>query len=250
MASIRNIRLYIDCDLIISSNIELDDMKSHYLCNVMRCTQGENIKCFNSQDGEFLCEIQNINRKSTTIKVLQQIKTPSLESDIWLIFAPLKKDKTDFVIEKAVELGVSKIIPVITQHTNSEKIKVERYKQQAIEAAEQCERLSIPQISTAKSLTDLLTEWNKERVLFFMNEQRNGQDAITTFTKYANKPAAILIGPEGGFSTDEIAKISAQDFVKNISLGPRILRAETAATASLAVWQSCVGDWKKSKENL
>ncbi len=246
----RNIRLYTDCELNISSDIELDVMKSHYLCNVMRCSRGEAIKCFNSQNGEFLCEIQNINKKHTILKVLNQIKTPLPEGDIWLIFAPLKKDKTDFVIEKAVELGVSKIIPIITQNTNVEKIKIERFRQQAIEAAEQCERLSVPQILVAKNLDDLLTEWDKARILFFMNEQRNGQDAIATFTKYANKPAAILIGPEGGFSTNEIEKICTKDFVENISLGPRILRAETAATASLAVWQSCAGDWKISKESL
>lgn len=245
MTSLRSIRLFVDVDLIEGKSFELLPEKSHYICNVMRCKTGDIIKCFNAKSGEFLCHIDQIDKKHSILTPQKQIREAEAEEGIWLLFAPLKKDKTDFVIEKAVELGVGRIIPIITRYTNSEKIKTDRFVAQAIEASEQCERLSVPDISTPQKLEQLIKQWDTNRILFFMDERRKGIAAIKAFQEASNKSIAILIGPEGGFSDEEAKLLDAQSFVKNVNLGPRILRAETAALASLAVYQACDGDWKK-----
>ena len=150
MTTNRNIRLYIDLPLELSKEIELSSDKSHYLRNVMRCTEGDIILCFNENDGEFYSQIVKNDKKHTIIRPQKLNKKPSKEPDVWLLFAPLKKENTDFVIEKATELGVSKIIPVITKHTNSDKIKLNRFMAQAVEASEQCERISVPKIENIR----------------------------------------------------------------------------------------------------
>ena len=241
----RNIRLFVKSRLTCEQEIVLDARQSHYLCNVMRCEKGMAVRLFNGCDGEFAAEIIEINKKQAILRPYEQLRKQEEENDVWLLFAPLKKDKTDMVIEKAVELGVSKIIPTITKFVNCEKIKNERFELQATEAAEQCQRLSVPEICEAKKLCDILDGWNNERVLFFMNEKRVGKEALSTFSKHKNKPAAILIGPEGGFAAEEIALLEKQSFVETLTLGPRILRAETAAICALTLWQASVGDWKK-----
>lgn len=241
-----NIRLAVPQKLSVCANIILSPEQSHYLSNVMRCSKGEIIKCFNSNDGEFLSQIKELHKNKTIVETIEQIRKPQKESDIWLLFVPLKKDKTDFVVEKAVELGVSKIIPVLSSRANVKQIKTDRYVLQATEAAEQCGRLSIPEVDQPQDLFDVLSNWDKNRWLYFMDERRNGNSAVKIFNQ--NKKGAILIGPEGGFSEEEAEKINQNAFVENISLGPRILRAETAAIASLAVWQAIAGDWYHVKE--
>lgn len=248
MNGLRNIRLMVKKKLACSERIELDANQTHYLNSVMRCEEGSSIKCFNSENGEFWCKIIQIGKNKIIIEPYNQIKKPQKESDVWLLFAPLKKDKTDFVVEKAVELGVSRIIPVITSRTNVKQIKTDRYLAQAIEATEQCERLNVPEISEAVDLKKLLSAWDSKRILYFMDERRSGANPIDIFTKNKQKSCAFLIGPEGGFSDDEAQLINQQNFVQNVSLGPRILRAETAAAASLAVWQASAGDWQSTKE--
>jgi 16S rRNA (uracil1498-N3)-methyltransferase len=243
MKNKRDIRLFVTGSLNPGESLTLPEKSSHYLCNVMRCRQGEQILCFNSQQGEFLCNLKTIDKRATIVCPIEQTKTPHPEPDVWLLFAPLKKDKTDFVIEKAVELGVKSIAPVITRYTNSDKVKVERFEAQAVEACEQCGRLSIPEICQPLDLSKILEAWDSKRVLFFMDEQRNGLNALQEFEHNHNRPAALLIGPEGGFSAEERALLNRQKFVRNISLGPRILRAETAALAALTLWQSTCGDW-------
>lgn len=245
MKLLRNIRLYVDQRLSMEEKIVLSEKVSHYLTNVMRCRVGEILKCFNAKNGEFACIIEEIDKKRTVVKVSECLCLPRAETDIWLIFAPLKKDKTDFVIEKAVELGVSKIVPVITRYTNTEKVKIERFEAQAIEAAEQCGRLSVPEIAEPVVLNKLLSQWDNERVLFFMDERRQGEDLMQAITENTSQKVAVLIGPEGGFCETEVQKLMQQSYIKNINLGPRILRAETAALASLAVWQAIAGDWSK-----
>ena len=247
MAINRNIRVFVDNNLSPGMKIILSERLSHYLCSVMRCKAGERIKCFNNHSGEFFCAIDISDKKATTIEVEDKFRDTEIVSDLWLLFSPLKKDRTDFVIEKSVELGVSKIIPVITERTNSEKIKLERFIAQSIEASEQCGRLSIPEVKDSISLNNLLLSWDSERTLFFMDERRKGEDIIPLFKQYKDKPAAILIGPEGGFSDEEAKQINGFGFVKNVSLGPRILRAETAATVSLALWQAAAGDWQEGE---
>ena len=243
MTTQRNIRLHIESHLEASKECELSLDKSHYLCNVMRCKEGDVISCFNENDGEFISKIVKIDKKRTIIEAQSLKKAPQKESDIWLLFAPLKKENTDFVIEKSTELGVGKIIPVITRFTNSDKIRLSRFISQAIEASEQCERMSVPKIEDATKLKSVLENWNKTRTIFFMNERREATSIINAFSEHSNKPAALLIGPEGGFSDDEAQYITKFPFVKSVSLGPRILRAETAAISALAVWQATVGDW-------
>ena len=239
----RRIRLYIEKDIKVGDCCELSQEQSHYLCNVMRCKEGDFIHCFNERCGEFLSKIIKIDKKHSAIEPQEQIKSCEKISDLWLLFAPLKKDKTDFVIEKATELGVSKIIPVITQYTNCDKVKTERFINQAIEASEQCERLSVPCIENAVKLKDILTAWDNKRTLFFMNERRGSMPIIDAFNKNNFGPAAILIGPEGGFSDEESKFIESHSFVKSVIMGSRILRAETAVVSSLAIWQASVGDW-------
>ena len=146
MDEIRRIRLFTDKKLILGGKAELSEKASHYLCNVMRCNAGEKIRCFNETDGEFLCRIEVSDKKKTIVRIEELLRLREKDNDIWLLFAPLKKDQTDFVIAKAVELGVSKIIPIITERTNSERVKVERFAAQAVEAAEQCGRLSVPEV--------------------------------------------------------------------------------------------------------
>lgn len=243
MSTNRRIRLYTDNNLKIADCCELSQEQSHYLCNVMRCKEGDMIHCFNERCGEFLSKITKIDKKHSLIEPQEKLKFFETKSDLWLLFAPLKKDKTDFVIEKATELGVSKIIPVITKYTNCDKVKTERFVNQAIEAAEQCERLSVPSIENAAKLKDILTNWDNNRTLFFMNERRGALPILRAFGEKNNKPAAILVGPEGGFSDEEAEFIEKHSFVKSVLMGPRILRAETAVVSSLAVWQACVGDW-------
>ena len=248
MATNRNIRLFMAKNLTPDSIIEIDSSKAHYLHNVMRCAVGSTIKCFNREDGEFLCEIKQLDKKTGALRVIKQIRDIEKESDIWLVFAPLKKDCTDFVVEKSVELGVSKIIPINTAYSISNQIKHDRFCLQAVEAAEQCERLSVPEVAPMQKLEDLLASWDKERVLYFLNERRDGQSTAEVFARQNSDKAAILVGPEGGFSDAEAKLLKEQSFVKNISLGPRILRAETAAVAALSVWQAIAGDWKNKKD--
>lgn len=243
MKTLRHIRLFVGQQLKTEAYIELSENQSHYLANVMRCRDGEQIYCFNGQNGEFLCRLEHVDKKRTQINILEQTKKPQAEPDIWLLFAPLKKDKTDFVIEKATELGVSKIQPVITRYTNTEKIKIERFITQATEASEQCGRLSVPEIAEPMTLEKLLASWDKKRVLFFLDERRQGSSAAEVFASEKDISAAVLIGPEGGFDETEAKLLNQCPFVKNVSLGPRILRAETACLSALAVWQAVAGDW-------
>ena len=241
--SYRSIRLFVKQKLALEELVILNEKTSHYLNTVMRCASSDIIKCFNATDGEFYAEIQGIDKKQAVIKIREQIRQPKEEKDIWLLFAPLKKDKTDFVIEKAVELGVSKIIPIITTRTNNTNVKIERFEAQAVEAAEQCERLSVPEIGETVALKKLLKEWDKSRLLFFMDERRKGKKVDEAFVLSKGKKVALIIGPEGGFDEEERELLEKQPFVINVSLGPRILRAETAVAAALAVWQAVAGDW-------
>lgn len=248
MKAVRHIRLFVGEKLSSETLIELSEKQSHYLINVMRCRCGETVQCFNAESGEFLCRIETADKKKTILKIEKNIRKPAVEPDIWLLFAPLKKDKTDFVIEKSVELGVSKIVPVMTDYTNTGKIKTERFSAQATEASEQCGRLSVPEIAEPVDLAKLLKSWDEKRVLFFLDERRKGKNAAQAFAEAKGARAAVLIGPEGGFSETEAQMLNLCPFVRNLTLGPRILRAETAAVSALSVWQSAAGDWNKTED--
>lgn len=236
------IRLFVQNDITKSTNLVLDEKQSHYLANVMKQKLGNQILCFDGSSGEYNCEISSLSKKSMKLLVLEKTREFEKSPDLWILFAPLKKDKTDFVIQKATELGVSKIIPVLTKHTISEKVRTDRFYMQTIEASEQCQRLDIPEIVQAIKLESLLEKWDKDRILYMMDETKNGDNILETFAK--NKTAsAILVGPEGGFCSQEIQMIKKQPFVKMISLGKRILRAETAVLSAISCWQASCGDW-------
>lgn len=238
------IRLYVEANLSATAEVLLNDKQAHYLTNVMKLANEDEVLAFNNCQGEFLCALQNKSKKTFYLKVLSQTRPYEQCPDIWLLFAPVKKDQTDFIIQKATELGVAKIIPVITTHTISDKVKTERFIAQSIEAAEQCRRVDLPEVSEAQDLKKVLRHWDKERILYFMDETRQAQPANKVFDAKTPK-AAILVGPEGGFSEEELNFLRSLPFAKGAALGKRILRAETAVAAALSVWQTLVGDWKE-----
>lgn len=236
-------RLYINQNLEISELIIPAEEQLHYLNNVLRVCNGDKIALFDGQNGEFEFEICKTGKKDITLKKIQKLCNFYLPPDLWLLFAPVKKDKTDFIIQKAGELGVRKVIPVITERTICERIKIERYQAQIIEACEQCHRVDIPEIEYPIHLIELMQQW-QNRKLFFMDESGNGENICTAFSE-KQSPSAILVGPEGGFSEKEFELLRNLPFAKGVSMGQRILRAETAVTASIACWQAICGDWKE-----
>ena len=241
----QTIRLYIKEPLAQNKIITLDEEQTHYLKNVIRATQNTPIQCFDNQTGEFSAILISLEKKQGQLQITHQLKKYTPCPDIWLLFAPLKKDKTDFVIEKATELGCRKIQPVITQYTMTKNIRLERYIAQSIEAAEQCRRTDLPEISASKELKEILRTWDKERPLFFMDESLQSKNFLTILKENPSNKAALLIGPEGGFSNEEQETLRSLTFAKGATLGPRILRAETAVAAALSCWQMISGDWSK-----
>lgn len=240
------VRLYAGQKLNTGSEWIPEAAQAHYLLTVLRLTTGDKIKVFDGQSGEYLAEISQANKKNCVIAVGEKLRGMESSPDLWLMFAPVKKDKTDFIIAGATELGVRKILPVITERTISERIKKERFEAQAIEASEQCRRLDIPEITQSQPLEEILKTWPQGRTLYFMDESGKGEDAATVFgAALPQSAAAILVGPEGGFSEDELQRLRSLPFAKGVSLGKRILRAETAVMAALSCWQAQCGDWKQ-----
>jgi len=225
-------RIYTDQPLSVDSEIALADEHTHYLKNVLRLSEGAPLRIFNGFSGEYLAEISRLYKFETKLKITLQIRsqTESPTGDVHLLFAPVKKQRLDILIEKAVELGATHLHPVMTEHTENRHIKEERIKTQIIEAAEQCERLDIPLLSPIKPLKEKIAHWQDTDNIYWAAE-RQGQTQPLSTTK---PPAAFLIGPEGGFSPSEIAFLSQEEIITPVSLGPRILRAETAAFYCLA----------------
>jgi len=236
-------RLYIDFALSLDGVAPLSQGQAHYLRNVMRMSPGDSVTLFNGHDGEWRGEIGDLGKRAGTVIARRQNRPQQHEPDLWLLFALIKKDRMSFVIEKATELGVSSLRPVITQHTVVHRLKDERLRFAAIEAAEQCERLSIPETCEAISLDQALENWPEERQLFVLDETGGGE-AIASVMENAPGPAAILVGPEGGFHKSELEALRQRPYATFLSLGPRILRADTAALAALTCWQALAGDWK------
>ena len=237
------IRLFVDTPLGEGQSILLDRDQANYLFNVMRLNIGDNISVFNGKDGEWQADVLHANKRKGILvakyQSMQQLNPP----DLWLLFAPIKKTRTDFIVEKATEMGVSRIFPVNTDYTNSDRIKQSRLQSHSIEAAEQCGGTYVPPVDELSKLTSILKDWPKDRCLIFCDENKVGE-AVKTFKSSVGDKWAILIGPEGGFSKNEIKYLKSLEFVTSISLGPRILRADTAVVAALAIWQREIGDWK------
>ena len=245
------IRLFCEAPLKDGAEIVLGKDQAHYLATVMRKSIGTKIALFNGKDGCFLAEIRELSRKSATIHCLKQQEAQWYSPDIWLIFAPVKKARLDFMAQKATELGASVIWPVRTEYTQVKLIKDERLQANAIEAAEQTERLDIPEIRPFADLQDVLSDWPDDRVLLFCDERLSEQGDKTDHSHQAHRilndlkadKIAILVGPEGGFSMVEKDQIDAVPSSVGLSLGPRILRADTAALAALGLVQAIKGDW-------
>ncbi len=242
----QEIRLYTTQALKQSVPINLEAEQSHYLANVMRCKTGDFVSVFNGHDGQWNAEITAISKKSTSILPIAKTREQSYSPDLWLVFSVIR-NKTELVVEKAVELGVSKIIPIVTMHSVVRSVNMQKLTAHAIEAAEQCERLDVPALETHKDLSYLLGSWDKERILLYGDETGCGVSLTRVLDNMKKQPgnhkAAVLIGPEGGFSSDELSMLRTCAFAKPFGMGGRILRADTAATAALACVQAQLGDW-------
>lgn len=240
-------RLFVEAPLNANGTISLDRDQSHYLANVMRVKVGNKVALFNGRDGEWACEITTVEKRQVALKVTEKIRGQSAEPDLWLVFAPIKKARLDFIAQKATELGVSHMVPVMTRRTIVDRVKIDRMAANAIEAAEQCERLNVPTVGDPIKLDKLLAAWPPERKIMFCDEDLSGAAAHTTLAAKDDKtnsaPWAILIGPEGGFDDTERNLIRNHPNCITVSLGPRILRADTAAMAAISLWQSAIGDW-------
>jgi 16S rRNA (uracil1498-N3)-methyltransferase len=222
-----NNRLFVEADLLVGLSLALDDGQAHYLGNVMRSRVGDGVVLFNGRDGEWSASIEDLGKNRCSVKVGESLRPQTPELGPWLAFAPLKKTRTDFIVEKATELGVSRLCPVITQRTNSARVNIKRLQAQAIEASEQCDRLSVPEVNDKETLERLMAGWPKDR------RNENGG----TYSDLG-----FLSGPEGGFDASELDALCKLDFVTAVDLGPRLLRAETAAIAALACWQAFFGE--------
>jgi 16S rRNA (uracil1498-N3)-methyltransferase len=234
-------RLFVD--QLLSDDIELriDGGQAHYLLNVMRTKAGAPLKLFDNQSGEWLGEVAVVAKRDLIVRISGMLREREAVPDLWLLAAPIKKAKLDFVVEKACELGVALYRPVITRRTVVERVKEDRLRSIMIEAAEQCGRTALPTIESPIKLEALLKEWPMDRTLFFADEN-GGAPALEAFTSNPG-PAALLIGPEGGFDATEREALLACPQVRAISFGTRILRAETAAIAATSLWMSAIGDW-------
>lgn len=231
-------RLFVRQPLGEGARVELDAAQANYLGNVMRLGEGAKVMLFDGSSGEWLGRIAQAGKKRMALTVERRTREPEDIPDVWLAFAPVKRTQTDWLVEKATELGVAKLIPVMTQRTIAERVKLERLEAIAIEASEQCGRTRLPEIVRPVPLTQILNE--DGRTLYFADEA-GGEPVVSAFRPGA---ATILTGPEGGFTDEERAKIRDAGKAVPISLGPRILRAETAALASLAAYMAVAGDWR------
>lgn len=235
------IRVFVDQPLAMGNSVSLDRDHANYLFNVMRLSAGAVIAFFNGKDGEWAAEIVDANKRRGIAVCREQTKPLHMPPDLWLLFAPIKKARTDFIVEKAAEMGAAKIIPVHTEFTNSERVKQDRLQQHAVEAAEQCGGTYVPDVEALVKLSKFLDDWPEDRQILFCDESRAGP--VETLADAKGGKWAILIGPEGGFSEAERVRLKSMPQTTAISLGPRILRADTAAVAALTIWQSALGDW-------
>lgn len=236
------IRLFLNHPLAAGQSVPLTEAQAHYLTGVMRLGVGAELLGFDGASGEWLVRLAEVTKRGGRVEVVAQTREQAEPADIWLMFAPLKKARTDFVVEKAVELGVARLVPVQTEFTNAERIRQDRMQAQVIEAAEQCGATHVPGVAELRPLAKLLADWDPARRILWADEARAG--AASVLAGLTAGPWAVLIGPEGGFSPAERARLSALPFVTPVSLGPRILRAETAALAALTLWQAALGDWR------
>ena len=235
------IRLYVDHPLAAGQAVPLSPDQSHYLTGVMRLAVGAGVLLFNGRDGEWRASLTVAGKRGAIATCEAQTRLLQMPPDLWLLFAPIKKARTDFIVEKAVGLGVQRVLPVQTRRTNAERLRQDKMTAHAIEAAEQCGATYVPEVADLLPLDRLLRQWPEGRRLYWCDETALGRPATLT---PVSGPAAILIGPEGGFDPGEIQRLRGLPYVVPLSLGPRILRADTAAVAAITLWQAACGDWR------
>jgi 16S rRNA (uracil1498-N3)-methyltransferase len=227
-------RLFVTQELSQGLTLTIDGT---YLGAVLRLGPGDQVKLFDDKTGEWLAEIMEAGKKRVTLTLVERLRPREAVPDLWLLFAPIKRGRIDWLVEKATELGVARLVPVLTRRTVVERLNMARLRAHAVEAAEQCERTALPELAEPVKLDALLTAWPAGRTLHFADEA--GGEPFAP----APGPAAILIGPEGGFTEEERAAIRALPSAHPVSLGPRILRADTAALAAVSLWMAAAGDW-------
>ena len=237
-------RLFVTSALEPGAAVPLEEGQVHYLLHVLRAKAGDRVLVFNGRDGEWQADIAAAGKRGVVLTVRAKTAPQKDVPDLWLVFAPVKKTPSDYLVQKASELGVSKLQPVFTRRTIVARINDERLLANAMEAAEQSGRLTVPEIGAATTLEKLLAAWPRERTIFFCDEGGEALPLAEAARKAGDGPAAILTGPEGGFDPAERERLRALPFVTAVTLGPRILRADTAALAALAIWQSVKGDWR------
>ena len=238
-------RLYVDAPLAAGASVALEQGQAHYLTHVLRLKAGQGVLLFNGRDGEWHASLAAAGKRTVTLDVADQTRPQTAPADLHYLFAPLKSARLDYMVQKAVEMGVSRLQPVLTQHGQVTRINLERMRANAIEAAEQCGILSLPEVAEPAALLRLVGQWQPGRWLVFCDEDAAAADPLAALqTVPRPAPLAVLIGPEGGFAPDERAALLKLPQVARLSLGPRILRADTAAVAALAVVQTVLGDWR------
>jgi 16S rRNA (uracil1498-N3)-methyltransferase len=251
-------RLFVNTDLAAGAPFALDEDQSKYLTRVMRLGPGDPVRVFNGRDGEWRAEISKVEGRRADLTPVEHLRQQTEPGGalLTLLFAPVKKSETDFIVEKATELGAARIQPVITERTQTRTVRLDRFQKIALEAAEQTERLDLPEVRDAASLDAALAALAAGTAVIFCDEAGDEADApwggqagraapmANVLGGLSDRPAAILIGPEGGFSASERNFLRGRADVFAVSLGPRILRAETAAIAAMTLWQALCGDWK------
>ena len=247
MSGRRPARLYVTDALAPGDAVELAPGQAHYLRSVLRLGAGAAVAAFNASDGEWLCRIAEIGKNRVWLAVERPIRSPTPEPDLWLLFAAIKRARLEWLVEKATELGASTLLPVWTVRTQAERLNLERLRAHAIEAAEQSERLSVPELRSPEALARVLAAWPEGRRLIVCDESGAGEPIGEAAVRLAAGPTALLVGPEGGFDQTELDALSKLSFVSHIGLGPRVLRAETAAVAALAIFQALAGDWRRTR---
>jgi 16S rRNA (uracil1498-N3)-methyltransferase len=237
-------RLFVPGDLRAGVTFAASDDQYNYLVRVLRQGPGDSILVFNGRDGEWRAELTDVAKRGCKLAVHEQTRPQTLGPDIEYLFAPLKRSRLDYMVQKAVEMGVSRLRPVITRRTIAERVNLERLQANAIEAAEQCGVLTLPAIDEPMKLDKAIAAWTPARRLIFCDEAAPVRDPLAALALLKGQPVAVLIGPEGGFDPEERALLLAQSFATGISLGPRIMRADTAAVAALALVNAAIGDWR------
>jgi 16S rRNA (uracil1498-N3)-methyltransferase len=237
-------RLHVETPLGAGQDIAASPQQANYLLNVLRLAAGDAILVFNGRDGEWLARVTPKGKRGCELAIVRQVRAQQGGPDIDYLFAPLKRVRLDYMVQKATEMGVARLRPVITRRTVAERVNVERMRANAVEAAEQCGILRVPAVDEPIRLERAIAQWDRSRALLFCDEASEESNPLAALARVRPGALALLVGPEGGFEEAEREILSSQPFVTRISLGPRILRADTAAVAALALVNAALGDWR------